>query len=353
MRWFSPLESRRVLMAAALAALALLAAGIACSRAELLALVLTPTHTATLTPTVTASPTESATPTVPTPTGTPLPPTETLTPSASPSPTDTVTPGPSLTPSRTPTFTRTPTLTRVPTRTRKPTNTPTITYTPTPPPLALRIRRPGLFSRLTSPFRMEALVRPDGDGWIRIELVGEDERILASQRLDYRNVLGRRFWVYPLIHFKIPGAAETARLRVYTRDLFGRLVSLTSVDLVLLAVGENEINPALLYWEPYLVRFPFPDQVVAGGTVLVVGLARPVNQTPVIFELIDEAGRVVGSAQVKVPEPTGDLSHTPYLVSIPYSVQALTPVRLTIYQESDQRIPGMVVLTSFLLNLAP
>lgn len=310
---------------------------------------LTPSVTLTGTPTLTFSPTPTALPSEsPTPT---LSPSATLTASPSKTPkvetTDTATPGPS------PTATRRPTNTRTPTRTRRPTNTPTITPTPTPPGAALRIQRPGLFSKVSSPFWVEALIRPGDDGWVRLELVGEDGRTISEQKLDFRKNLGKRFWISPRIEFSIAAAAETGRLELSTRDRFGRLMELSSVDLILLKAGNDEITPPVIYWEPYLVRYPVDETVFKGGTVIVIGLARPVNANPVIFELIDENGEVVGSSQLVIPPPAGDLSHTPYQVGIPYKVGQSTPVRLTIRQESDGRIAGTVALWSMKLVLEP
>ncbi len=207
-----------------------------------------------------------------TPSVSPSPPeVPTQSPTLAPSPTETATPGPSLTPSRTATITRTATLTRTPT------STPTITPTPTPPLAVLRIHRPGLFSKVTSPFRAEVMVAPGDNGWVQLDLLGEDGRHIVAEQMDYRNSTGRHFWISPMVQFSITAAAETSRLVISTHDLFGRTVTLSSVDLILLAVGENEINPAVGDQEPYLVRSPRPEQVVQGGTLTVSGLARPVN----------------------------------------------------------------------------
>ncbi len=343
-------------LAAALLALALLTG---CMSVERMAAP-PPTATPTITPTatVTASP-------VP-PTTTPLasaslaptdPPTETPTRKPTfthePTITSTITPGPSPTATRTPTATRRPSLTPLPTRTRWPTRTPTITPTPTPPIVALRIERPGLLSKVSAPFRTELRFQVGEDGWVYLRLVGEDGRLIGEQALDYRKYPGRIFWNAPYVNFSIPGAAETGRLEMITRDVFGRTQSLSSVDLILLKAGKDEINPANLYWEPYLVRYPPADTIFSGGTVLVIGLARPINSNPVIFELVDEHGNVVGSSQLVIPDPTGDLSHTPFQVGVPYAVSTTTNVRLTIRQESAGRVPGTVALTSRKLVLEP
>ncbi len=286
-----------------------------------------------------------------------MPATDTLTPIPSDTPeptiTSTITPGPSPTATRTSTATRRPTSTRYPTWTRRPTNTPTITPTPTPPIVNLRIEKPGLFSKVTSPFRTELRFQVGDDGWVYLRLVGEDGRTIGEQKLDYRKYPGRIFWNAPYVNFGISGAAETGRLEMSTRDEFGRLQSLSSVDLILLKTGKDELTPPDIYWEPYLVRYPPKDTLFRGGTVLVLGLARPVNDSPVIFDLVDEQGKVVGTSQLVIPAPSGDLSHTPFQVGIPYTVSGPTNVRLVIRQESTGRIPGTVALWSMRLALEP
>ncbi len=85
----------------------------------------------------------------------------------------------------------------------------------------------------------------------------------------------------------------------------------------------------------------------------VIGLARLVNDQPLIFDLVDEQRRLVGSATLEHSQPYGDLSHVPYEVFIPYRVEGDTGVRLIIRQESATRIPGTVWLSSRLLTLQP
>lgn len=328
----------------------------------------TPTHTqepsATPSPSVTFSPTETATATpspeptqTETPTFTIAPASET--PSPVPSDTETITPGPSPTASRSPTITQTPTRTRKPsmtpsiTLTRTPSPTPTITNTPTPPLAFLRLERPGPFSQVASPFTVAAVVSPGDNGWVNLDLIGEDNRVISHMPLDYRTSTGRRFRIAPSMQFQISGAVETARLVMSIDDLFGRKIALSSVDLILMQVGDSEVFLPESLSEPYLVRAPRPNSVFSGGMVTVSGLARPVNNRPLILELIDEGGKVVGSMEIIVPPPTGDLSHTPFEVGIPYQVNTTTPVRLTLRQESAERIPGTVALSSLLILLEP
>jgi hypothetical protein len=276
--------------------------------------------------------------TLPPPTATRIPPTQTHTPTITIEPTETVRP-------------------KWPYPTRTPTNTATFTVTPTPtPPLAkMHITKPGLYSKIISPYRMEAMVLPGADGLVSVRLVGEDGRYVINQLLDYSYNGPASVWIAPYLEFESSAAAELARLEVGTQDKFGRRISLSTVDLILMSVGKNQINDPAIEYEPYLIRYPAPEQTISGGEVWVAGLADPVSSNPLVLELIDEAGNVVGSRQIPIAEPTGDLSHTPFGVGIPYVLEeeAITPVRLILRQESDGRIPGTVALSSIELVLVP
>lgn len=251
----------------------------------------------------------------------------------------TITPGPS------------PTRTRIPTRTFWPTKTPTITPTPTPPLPPLNLVRPGLLSKVVSPIQAELYAVTGGDAKVTIELIGEDGRVISRQVEDYQRA-GRYIWLAPKIPFEINGAAETARLQVLTHDEFGRLEQLISTDLVLLSVGRNEINPPAITEKPYLIRQPKRDAEITGGVLDIEGLARPVNDSPLLIELVSENGSAVATKQLLIPPPTGDLSHTPFTVHIPYKVNGPTRVRLTLRQEGS-RIPGTVALVSQTIILEP
>jgi hypothetical protein len=183
-------------------------------------------------------------------------------------------------------------------------------------------------------------------------LIGEDGRLIARQVLDFSRYIGRAIAFYPEIPFEIQSAAETARLQVLTSDRFGRAIGIMSVDLVLLKVGRNEIFTPLVTQEPFLIRFPKEGMAIDGGNLPIEGLIRPVNESAVIIEAITENGVVLFTKQINIPEPTGQLSHTPFQVEIPYKVEASTPVRL-IFRQDGSRIPGTVILSSLTLTLEP
>jgi hypothetical protein len=275
--------------------------------------------------------------TPPPPTATRIPPTQTYTPTATVEMTET--PRPKW---------------PYPTRTFTNTATSTVTPTPTPPFARMHITKPGLYSKIVTHYRMEAMVLPGADGLVSVRLVGEDGRFIINQLLDYSYHTESSLWIAPYLDFESSAAAELARLEVGTQDKFGRRISLSSVDLILMSVGKNQVNDSAVVYEPYLIRYPANEQIVSGGEVWVAGLADPVSTNPLVLELIDEEGNVLGSAQIPIEEPTGDLSHTPFGVGIPYVLEdPMTPVRLILRQESDGRIPGTVALSSIELTLIP
>jgi hypothetical protein len=245
-----------------------------------------------------------------------------------------------------------PSRTRTPSRTPTITNTPTITLTPTPPPPELYIARPGLLSRVVSPIQAEIYARPGPDGLVRVELIGEDGRLIVRQVLDYTQYIGRSIAFYPQIPFEINSAAETARLQVLTSDKAGRAVAIMSVDLVLLKVGRNEIFTPLVTQEPFIIRYPRTDQTFSGGELVIEGLIRPVTAAPILLEAIAEDGAVVFTKQFLIDPPSGELSHTPFQLIIPYKVDAPTPVRL-IFRQEGSRIPGSIALSSLTITLEP
>ena len=185
------------------------------------------------------------------------------------------------------------------------------------------------------------------------DLIGEDGRYITRLTKDYRQYINQQIYSSQEIPFEIPGAAETVRLVMSSKDRFGRIMALSTLDLVLIQMGDNITTPPGFQQEPYLIRNLKPDSVVSGGNLHLEGVAHPLNGQPIIFELIAENGAVLATKMLQVEPPTGPLSHTPFSLDIPYTVNDPTRVRLTMRQNSDGRIPGMVALSSIPLQLNP
>jgi hypothetical protein len=287
-------------------------------------------------------PTVTETVSTPEPSRTPAPRTPTPTASATRKP-------PTVTATRTLTPTITPTATRrwwwSPTPTFTPSNTPTLD----PSNVILRLAAPGPMSKLSSPFGLVFYVLPEYTGTTRIEIIGEDGReIYRKVFRTYKQSIASR--VAEEIRFEIPAASEVARIQVSTQDEFGRIMALNSVRVLLMAVGDNQFTPAYEPLERVVLRLPRRDGEVTGGEVRVVGMIRPVNNGPVILELIDRRGAVISSRLLYFDASLTEYQH--FETSLPYLVSEPTYARIVLRQ-SDDRIPGPAYLYSHEILLRP
>lgn len=252
--------------------------------------------------------------------------------------------GPSPTPSHTATITST--LTPI-----RPTATATLIPTAEIPNAAIQIKNPGPMSRIVTPLQVRANVRPGPDGRVRMELLGEDGRLLVRKIINFGPEKG---WVFvsDALDFEITAAAETARLVISTYDTYGRLNSLDAVEIILLSLGEDDLNPPGSDQEPVIVLEPLPNKLIQGGTLLVSGLTRLPAEMPLLVELVTAQGKVVGYRLAGIPLDPQD-GYVPFTVDVPYDVESPTWARLTIRQESSGRIPGTVYTTSLEVLLSP
>lgn len=264
----------------------------------------------------------------------------------------------SVTPSPTSTIAATPTPTPEP-ATPSPTPILAATWTavaglnvpPVIPYAPIQILSPGPASLVTSPFLLRGSVRAGAGGVVRIELLGEDGRLLMREVRDYRASVGRQVSLATEVEFGISAVAEAGRIQVSTEDEFGRLVAVGSVDIILLSIGEAEINPVGDLYENIVIESPPPNAVIQGGMVRVTGLARPRSELPLMVEMRTADGKIVGSRQVAVI-PSAESSYGTFAIEVSYSVDAPTRVRLAVW-EPGERIPGIVQLSSLEVMLSP
>ena len=217
----------------------------------------------------------------------------------------------------------------------------------------MKITRPGSYSKVASPIALEALISPGDDRRVYVNLIGEDGRMIVSQILDFGTYDSKRFNISPKISFQINSAAELARLEIYVIDYLGQKIQLISVDLILIQYGDSDETANEIELEPYLVTSPGEGTLINGGVLVVEGTARTVADSPLIVELINEKGVVVGSGETQVSPPSEGSSHMPFQVIVPYTVDGRTRVRMTVRQESTTRIPGTVWLSSTVIFLDP
>ncbi|MDD5370387.1 MAG: hypothetical protein PHQ40_14990, partial [Anaerolineaceae bacterium] len=176
--------------------------------------------------------------------------------------------------------------TALPTDTTVPENTPASSPTPRIPLADIRIMKPGSLSKVTSPISLEASAIPGPGGQVHIDLIGEDGQAISRQVIAYNSPRGQRVGVALKLEFEIPRVAATARLQVSVTDTDARITALASVNLILLSVGEPEINLPGDQSSPFVFSQPAAGQSVKGGVIQVSGLVRPVSSHPLQFDLV-------------------------------------------------------------------
>ena len=266
----------------------------------------------------------------------------TLPPAASPTP-QLVSPTPQ--PSPTIQIVVTPSQTRVPLPTLQlaPTAAPTAIPQPAAGSSAIQIFSPGPLSKIVSLVKAYGYSLPGYNDMGRIELFGEDGRLLAWQNLQLVTTV-RWAYFYMELPFQTSAAGELGRLSVSTRDQYGRLTALNSVRLLLLPQGYSLLFPPGSLQERCVLDQPVRGQRTSGGMLSVTGEVRPYNSMPLSVELVARDGQVVGSQLVPVA-PSADDRYIALRVDVPYSVSSLTDALLTISQ-SDDRIGGLMYVYS-------
>lgn len=257
----------------------------------------------------------------------------------SPSPTETPCPAP---PCKSPTPTWSPPKTK----------TPTLTPTATTQLSDLHIQSPGPLSRVTSPIHLVATGLTGAAGMIRVELIGENGQLMMRQILRYGTMLASPFLLNLDIPFEIPVVAESARLVVSVDDARSRMISLTSADVILLSIGDAQINPGGDSLSPIIIKRPVEGVTTTTGFMVVQGQVRALSTRSLILEVYTDDGVLVGSRQANVVTPLDGAYHS-FEAIVPYIVSQARGARLVVRQESDGSIPGNVALSSITLTIKP
>ncbi|MBN1147227.1 MAG: hypothetical protein JXA78_08225 [Anaerolineales bacterium] len=286
----------------------------------------TPSPTVQFTPSTTPTDTPSATPTYP--------------------PTATATQSPTVTPS----LTVTPTITlaavaRVITATLDgPSPTPHLVTLPgppeeTPPPeipeARVQIYQIGELSIVTSPIHVSCRLTPRKGKTLRVELAGEDGRLLAREVRGFQENPWQAARLGIDLEFEISGVSELGRLVISVEDEYGRLVDVNSVNLILISEGVTELRPYSALWQRIIIQEPGPRALILGGVLVVSGRVRPTFDQPLKVMLIAEDGRILGQrlASVSIPIP-GD--YGTFIAEVPYTVTEMTNALLVVLEDGGQ-----------------
>jgi hypothetical protein len=230
--------------------------------------------------------------------------------------------------------------------------TPTVTKVTVPESGEPVILQPGNNARLISPLKLKVLSHPGEDGLIRIELLGHDNRLIFRRLLNYADYQNKTLLVDQEIPFEVR-SDEPARLQVILEDRKGKANFLTSVQLTLLQIkgsetgGESPINPRIK------VEMPDRSSSVKGEDLVVKTGIKPVNDTPVVVEVLASDWHTLTSKIVKISIPADQTAFTPINVKLPYRTGSSLPVTIRIRQESNTLITGPVFMWSEKVTLTP
>ncbi len=225
------------------------------------------------------------------------------------------------------------------------TNTPTLASGISPG--AIQIIAPGPMSRVVSPLEVHLIAIAGTSKKISVDLYSEDGTVLGvstqpvagSQSGDYISIK---------IRFEIRGVSEPGILQISTKDTSGRVQSLSTVRVLLLSSGISQINPAgNTIYERVTFHNLVPNASASGGVLSLAGQMKPINQQPVIVELIGDDGKSLG---LRVLTFKG-LDLQSFQTTIPYKVSGATPARLFVHEEDDLlNMPGYVYSQPVSLN---
>jgi hypothetical protein len=229
--------------------------------------------------------------------------------------------------------------------------TPRATFTQTTIPgheqAAIQIFAPGPMSKVVSPINLRLNIVAGESEKVQFDLYGEDGRLL-TRNVKRVPISGKGVLQQIKIPFEIRAAAEVGRITISTLDKVGRIQSLSSVRVLLLSSGNNEITPPGNPSEPVGVFSPLVEKPVSGGVLNVRGDVWPFNLNPVILELLGPDGNSMGLRILNIEQLHPQLFET----TIPYKVAEPTLARFTVRQDDD-RIDGLFYVYSQEILLNP
>jgi hypothetical protein len=215
---------------------------------------------------------------------------------------------------------------------------------------AIQLYSPGPLSKVVSPVTLYGYAIPGYENKGRVDLYGEDGRLLAGELLQLNTIYKWAYFYWDL-PFEISAAGELGRLSLSTRDQYGLITAVYSVHLLLLPEGLSILNPSGNLDERCVLERPVAGKNISGGSLAVAGKFRPFNDLPLVVELTDGEGTVIASQLVSL-EPSLDGGYVPFSSVLTYSVSNGTWALLVVRQP-DERISGTMYLYSREIYLSP
>jgi hypothetical protein len=215
----------------------------------------------------------------------------------------------------------------------------------------IEIRNLGPLSRVTSPIHVWGYLKTGAGSQARIELLGEDHRLLYGETKAFNVPEGAHAVLSLDIDYEITAPAEAGRLQIWVQDPEGRVTALNSVPLILLSYGEADINTPTDLLDPIVIQQPGLKALIQGGSLVVAGLARVDPGATLLARLITPEGRQVGQRLVEVSAPP-EGGYGEFAAEVPYQVKAPTPALLVVSQ-GEVDLQDIIHLSSVEVLLGP
>jgi hypothetical protein len=225
------------------------------------------------------------------------------------------------------------------------------TQPPTPiHPASIAIITPSTGSIITSPIVLAARINCNPGKVLRIELTDKQEKLLFRKLTFPDCQSNMSFEVKELIFFDAPAFNTKTRLTISLTDPENVPRAIASAEL-LLSRDNSSIIKAKDRQSNFIIISPVENTLLSIGKFLVSGWIRPLEQTPIILELLTETGSLISSRQIAIPQDiAGDYFF--FDVVIPYSAPRILNAIFVIRQMGSE-IPGNIALESYTYQLSP
>ena len=210
---------------------------------------------------------------------------------------------------------------------------------------------PGALSKVISPINLHTYLIPGDSGRARIELLAEDGSLMYRKLFVFNSLPNTQANLRVSIDFEIKSVAETATLVISVDDTYNRLKTIASEEIILISLGDSEINPSGDHLTPILIQEPLSKTLAQGGTLTVSGLVRTTSDLPLLVELISTSGKIIGSRLAGIAEGSEGV-HRSFYTEVAYEVSSPTWVRVTV-SEWNKWQNGPAQLTSREILLSP
>lgn len=232
-----------------------------------------------------------------------------------------------------------------------------VTATPTRISLPLPQERisldaPGPGSQVVSPVRVSGWAGPAFGGRIFVRLIGEEGQEIGRATTYLLAIEGSAGLFVVTVPFTLQGVAEAGSVEVsFNHQTTNQLEHIHSRPVVFLSAGPARIHPDPGAPEKISIFTPRDERRVSGGVAHVRGGAWLDEDLPLLIEVLDRTGNVVGSAEVEVQAPVlGELGT--FEADVPFTIPNAQYGRIAVIERTENP-PGVRHFTSVRVYLEP